>query len=102
MEMIKVDIADGFPVVLLCMSDGRVMLSPQGQFPVIVEETPVGVSSVFHSTGFELGESGEVGSYYYNLPYDYKNMPTLKAWLVQQKLVHHLAGAPQGETNGSN
>ena len=102
MEMIKADIADGFPVVLLCMQDGRLMLSPQGSFPVIVEQTPTGVSSVFHSTGFELGEGGEVDSYYYNTPYAYKQMPKLKAWLKQQNLVHHLARATQGETNASD
>lgn len=102
MKMIRADIADGFPVILMCLEDGRLMFSPMGQFPVIVEEIPQGISSVFHVAGFELKQGGELGSYHYDLPYEYKQMPTLKAWLLQQKLICPVTGRTyhgQGETH---
>lgn len=93
MLFVPVDIADGFPVKLLCFSDGTVELVIQGLFPPIVEDRPTGVSSIFTIAGFCLRGEGEANyqDYYYGFPYEYKQMATLKAWLVQQQLISPLA-----------
>ncbi len=93
MQFVDVDIADGFPIKLLCFSDGRVELVIQGGFPPIVEDRPTGVSSIFTVAGFCLRGEGESSyqEYYYGFPYEYKQMATLKAWLVQQQLVSPFA-----------
>ena len=93
MEFVAVDIADGFPVKLLCFSDGTIELSIQGMFPPIVEDRPTGVSSIFTVAGFCLRADGEehYQDYYYDFPYQYKSMATLTAWLVQQQLVSPFA-----------
>jgi hypothetical protein len=93
MQFVPVDIANSFPVKLLCYPDGSVELVIQGGFPPIVEDRPTGVSSIFTMAGFCLRGEGEANyqEYYYNFPYHYKQVPTLKAWLVQQQLVSPFA-----------
>lgn len=99
MQMVSIDIGDGFPVKLLCLMDGTVMLSPMGMFPLIVEDIPQGVSSIFESGHFSLREQGQSDYqiHCYNLPYHYKQLPTLKAWLVQQLLVNPFEATDDSE-----
>lgn len=89
MQFVAIDIADSFPVKLLCFSDHTIQLMIQGAFPPIVEDRKEGVSSVFSVNGFALRAEDEEDyqSYYYNFTYQYKTMPTLKAWLAQQQLI---------------
>lgn len=94
MRFVEVVIADSFPVSVLCLSDGTLMLQPHGNFSLIFDGKHDGVTGIFDSEGFALLEQGrpldDMQDYQYNVPYEYKQMPVLKAWLVQQNLINPL------------
>lgn len=74
-------------LVLVCLSDGRVMLDLTPLFVPTYEQCENGVTACLSHEGFWLMETpGEVMAYSYRMPYPYKQMPVLKNWLVQQKL----------------
>jgi len=88
MQMVQASIGWEFQVKLICLSDGTVMLVPQHDFGLIIDQKEDGVSALFDGSGFTLVEAGkEPMDYQYHTPYKYKEMPLLKAWLVQQELV---------------
>jgi hypothetical protein len=94
MRMMEVIIADSFPVTLVCLSNGKVRLTPLYDFTALFDQTPGGVAAIFDSEGFSLLEPGrdpdDFQDYFYHVEYDYKTMPVLKAWLVQQNLINPL------------
>lgn len=88
MEFVEVMIGPNFPVTLLCFADGTVALHPLGNFPLVAEMRTSGVSSMFHCDSFALKaeDDTQFQEYEYRISYPIKEMPTLKAWLVQQNL----------------
>lgn len=88
MTMVQVLIGWEFPIKLLCFPDGTLQLSPFRRVGVIFDQMPGGVQGVFKDDGFTLHDAtNDPMEYEYNCPYSYKDMPLLKAWLVQQTLV---------------
>lgn len=75
------------PIELYLLSDGRLVFVPTRDMTTTSEYQVDGVSSLFHSEGFDLWEPGsKVYSYHYNEAYLYKQMPLMRGWLVQQDL----------------
>ena len=72
-------------LVLILLSDGTLMLQRSPFFEAFYDHYPEGVSGVFNLTAFSLldGE-GRWTDYDYGVPYQYKQLPLLKAWLIQQ------------------
>ncbi len=88
MEFTRVKIAETFPVGLVCFANGEVALQVISPFNLIVDSKPDGVSGLFDMEGFTLSDGIDASlDYHYNTPMKYKEMPTLKRWLVQQNLV---------------
>lgn len=88
MTFVQVLIGWEFPIKLLCFPDGTVMLAPTARIGVIFDLMPGRVQGVFNDEFFTLSDTtNDPMEYEYNYPYKLKDMPLLKAWLVQQELV---------------
>jgi len=74
-------------LVLVLLSNGLLMMERSPFFTPMYDHFPEGVSGVFNVSSFSLldGE-GRWTEYDYGVAYAYKEMPMLKAWLIQQKL----------------
>jgi hypothetical protein len=72
-------------LVLVLLSNGLLMME---RSPFFTPMFDIGdVSGAFDAHGFSLTEpDGTWKEYDYGVAYAYKEMPMLKAWLIQQKL----------------
>lgn len=91
MEVVQMHVptSPSFPVELFIRSDGNISLLPRniGKFYIMDLPPEGGVTGTFDESGFTLQVGmDEPAKYMYDVPYAYKSMPVLKAWLVQQKL----------------
>lgn len=86
LTFLEVPIANtGLVVVLL--SNGTLLMERSPFFEPMYDHFPEGVSGVFDTKGFSLLDAeGRWTEYDYGTAYEYKQMPLLKAWLIQQKL----------------
>ena len=89
LQSVFIPIGPGMPQLFL-ISDGTVAFQLGQGFIVTHEIRTTGVSSLFDLEGFSLLEEGgkEFLDYQYGVPYDYKQLPLLKAWLIQQDLIN--------------
>jgi len=106
MKMVQVMIGWDFPVVLCCFDDGTVMLKQIYNTELIIDQKPDGITALFDGNGFSLLEPGrewgDFQDYFYGVPYNYKEMPVLRAWLEQQELISPLEIKKKGSEDGSN
>lgn len=88
MLLLDIGLGGNFPIKLAFYLDGKVALHPSRALDPIVDQVEGGVTGLFDNKGFSLIGLGEKEplSYQYGVPYNYKEMPLLKAWLVQQQL----------------
>lgn len=90
-------IANSFPIDLYLISDATIIMSPVFGINIpsqaVYDYHPEGISGMFDKEGFSLFEKSidDKQDYVYNTTYAYKEMPVLRAWLMQQNLV-----LPQG------
>ena len=84
----RIQIAEDIRVELYLLSNGMLLLVPAYGFTRLFDYKKDGVSAMFDEEGFSLAEDWEQEPqrYDYHVPYPYKGMPVLKAWLVQQSL----------------
>jgi hypothetical protein len=80
----------GTGLVLVLLSNGTLFIERSPTFMPLFEVNrgSEGVLGMFDNDNFALMGQGdtEFMEYDYGVAYPYKEMPTLKAWLVQQKL----------------
>jgi hypothetical protein len=88
LTQMRIEIAANIRVELYLISNGMLKLVPVYGFTRVFDYSKDGVSAVFDETGFSLAEKGDLEpqAYQYDVPYPYKRMPVLKAWLMQQNL----------------
>lgn len=86
LTFLEVPIANtGLVVVLL--SNGALLIERYPFFEPMFDHQLDGVSGAFDMKGFSLLDTeGKWTDYDYGTEYEYKQMPALKAWLIQQKL----------------
>lgn len=88
-----VQISNDLRLGLYLMSDGEkfnsVLITQMHGFDTLFDYDPEGITGIFDKSGFTLMEKGdkEGNNYSYDTPYPYKEMPILKAWLIQQNLL---------------
>ncbi len=88
MQAIRLDKPPACPVHIFACENGSLMFRPV--FSVATYDyKPDGVTGIFDRNGFSLkGEADEEYSHYdYDIPYPYKTMDLLKAWVLQQNLI---------------
>jgi len=71
------------PIAVYCSSDGLIYFQPTSKFATIVEYAGGGVQAVMDTDGLTIGASTDVT---WGERYDYKNIPEMLAWLVEQKI----------------
>lgn len=73
---------------LYLISNGSIVLERGFGFVPIYDQCAGGTQAVFDATGFSLLEAGKEDwmHYSYVMPYYYKELPVLQAWLIQQGL----------------
>lgn len=72
---------------LYIISSGEIVLSPHPSMLPTYDWEPEGVTAVIDRQGIVLSESGsKMYEYEFNVAYQYKYEPLLKAWLAQQRL----------------
>lgn len=92
-DLRQLDLAIGntFPVILSLISDGTLFFQPLVGITTVydISEREDGVHGVFTIDGFSLWRDKQENKldYMYHVPYNYKDMPLLKDWLIQQNLV---------------
>ncbi len=89
LKQIGVRIGDTFPIMIGLQPDGTLFLQPTVLFKTIYDYQPKGISGIFDNDGFSLWKDKVDNKldYEYNAAYNYKDMPLLKDWLIQQNLV---------------
>lgn len=87
---------DTFPILdtrlqMILLSNGTLAIKPQPHFTPLADYMDGGVEGIFFSDYFKLKgkDEKEFQDYQYGVTYPYKNMPVLKAWLVQQQLEYN-------------
>jgi len=74
-------------LVLVLLSNGTLLLERSPFFEPMFDQQLDGVSGAFDTKGFSLLDTeGKWTDYDYGVAYEYKQLPALKAWLIQQKL----------------
>lgn len=74
-------------LVLVLLPDGTLFIERSATFVPTYDYAPEGITGFFDANEFSLQEPGQdFQRYDYGVAYPYKNMPVLKAWLIQQQL----------------
>lgn len=101
LTQLQVSLGNDLRMGLYLLSDGRVVLTQDFNFVPTVEQGDI--CGIFDSSGFSLKErdAKEYEVYEFNIPYPYKMMPVLKAWLVQQSLIWPFPTMGEQENNAT-
>jgi hypothetical protein len=83
LEQLGIDLG----IMLVLVSDGRIMFERTITFVPTYDYSKDGVTASFDADSFGLKEpDGDFQPFNYGVAYQYKEIPTLKKWLVQQNM----------------